>query len=383
MKQIVCSFCLVALATFAGCTSEGPRPLALQAVDYDALVGWGQETQESLIPLLREECRHLAGMPPEAHLGGDPAVIPNGTRVGDWSGACTALASVGAGREAARQYLETWFQPYAVDGEANYTGYFEPEFQGSLTRGGDYQVPVYARPRDLVRAKATDGSYVSGQWVSGQFRPYASRAEIDSGRLDGQGLELLWLRSPVDLFFLQIQGSGRVVLPDGRTVRLGFAARNGQAYVPIGRVLVRRGDLAADQVSMQTIRDWLAAHPDEARSVMEENPNYVFFRRLDDVDLSHGAPGAFGVALTPGRSLAVDRGMVPFAAPVWVETRLPDARGQVGDWRHLTLAQDIGTDIRGAGRGDLFTGWGAQAQAVAGGLHEGGRMVLLLPHPPA
>lgn len=378
MIRIPKRFAFAVIGLLAAC-SQTSQPLSLQPVDYAQLNGWSDESPEAMIPMLRAQCAHLARLPPATRLGGDPSIVHTGTTPSDWSGACAAIAAVQPGRAAARQLIETWFAPYEVEADARYTGYFEPEVRGALTRGGVYQTPVYAKPRSLVRTHATDGRVVVGQWVNGQFAPFPTRAQIDAGALDGQGLELVWLASPIDLFFLQIQGAGRVVLPDGSTLRLAYDGRNGQPYVPLGRVLVDENQLPPDQVSMQTIRDWLTAHPDQARTEMERNPNYVFFRRLDDVGPTEGAPGAFGIDLTPGRSLAVDRSVMPLGLPVWVETTLPTQGGMGGAWHHLTLAQDLGTDINGAGRADLYTGWGPQAQAVAGNLHAGGRMVLLLP----
>ncbi|AOX16381.1 murein transglycosylase A [Kozakia baliensis] len=385
MKKIVRASSFFLLATLAACATpeEQSQELAFTPVNYSTLNGWAQETPESLLPILRDECQRIERLPFETRLGGVPDFIRNGSLAGEWRGACEALRAVPNEAQAARTYFETWFVPYAINANAFYTGYYEPLVYASAQRGGEFQTPIYAKPADLVRARDTSGNWVNGRWQGQQFKPYYSRAEIDRGALAGQGLELAWLRSPEDLFFLQIQGSGRLFMTDGSTRRVGFAARNGQAYVPIGRVLVQQGELASNQVNMTTIRNWLAAHPDRAQAVLEQNPNYVFFRNISDISLDRGAPGALGVPLTPGRSLAVDRKTIPLGVPIWVETRLPDAQGHIGDWRHLTFAQDIGTDIKGAGRADLFTGWGPMAEMVAGNLHEHGRMIVLLPRPPA
>lgn len=370
---------LAALAFVAGCSTqnETSAPLSLTATSFDALAGWDREDFSSLLPVLRQNCHRVMQLPPETPLGGADE-LPYGREAGNWSAACAALETT----TDARSYVQTWFQPYVVDGKAFYTGYFEPQIEASLTRGGPYQTPVYGRPKDLVRTKATNGQMVTGRWDNGQFKSYYDRAQIDQGALDGQGLEIAWLKSPVDLFFLQIQGSGRLILPDGSQIRMSYDGKNGQPYVPLGRVLVEDNELASSAVSMDSIRGWLEAHPDRMMAMMERNPNYVFFRR-DDGSLAQGATGAFGVPLTAGRSVAVDRSVIPFATPLWIETKLPDAKGQPAPWQHLVFAQDIGTDIKGAGRADLFTGWGAFAQYVAGNLHEEGRMVVLLPRPPA
>ncbi|KXV68715.1 murein transglycosylase, partial [Gluconobacter japonicus] len=195
---------LAALAFVAGCATqnETSAPLSLTATSFDALAGWDREDFSSLLPVLRQNCHRVMQLPPETPLGGADE-LPYGREAGNWSAACAALETT----TDARSYVQTWFQPYAVDGNAFYTGYFEPQIEASLTRGGPYQTPVYGRPKDLVRTKATNGQMVTGRWENGQFKPYYDRAQIDQGALDGQGLEIAWLKSPVDLFFLQIQGS--------------------------------------------------------------------------------------------------------------------------------------------------------------------------------
>ncbi|KXV68655.1 murein transglycosylase, partial [Gluconobacter japonicus] len=195
---------LAALAFVAGCATqnETSAPLSLTATSFDALAGWNREDFSSLLPVLRQNCHRVMQLPPETPLGGADE-LPYGREAGNWSAACAALETT----TDARSYVQTWFQPYAVDGGAFYTGYFEPQIEASLTRGGPYQTPVYERPKDLVRTKATNGQMVTGRWDNGQFKPYYDRAQIDQGALDGQGLEIAWLKSPVDLFFLQIQGS--------------------------------------------------------------------------------------------------------------------------------------------------------------------------------
>jgi len=371
-------------ALLASCTVAPPGGAVFTATDFSTLTGWTTEQHAPLVPVFLEECRTLAHLPPETYMGGSPAATPIGTHAGDWAAACTAAQSVPMGDDAAAKgFFEHWFTPYQVTGEngtnARFTGYFEPEIRGSLERGGIFQTPLYARPNDLIRAKATNGEMLSGHYVGSQFQPYDSRAQIDAGSLNGRAPVLMWLADPIDLFFLQIQGSGRVRLVDGQIRHVGYDGRNGQPYVPLGRVLVQQGALASDQVSMQSIRAWLVAHPDDARQTMEKNPNYVFFRVLDQQNDARGAPGALGVPLTPSRSLAVDRNFVPLSAPVWVETKVPLAGGQSGAWNHLAFAQDLGAGIKGPTRADLYLGWGPEAERMAGNLHADGQIVVLLP----
>ncbi len=240
------------------------------------------------------------------------------------------------------------------------------------------------RPADLVMVElglfrpAWRGERIAGRVENGQLKPYASRAEIERGALAQRGLELFWVDDAVDAFFLHIQGSGRVRLPDGTVARIGYDGQNGHPYVPIGRLLAERGALPRDEVSMQTIRAWLAAHLGEAAALMEENPSYVFFREIAGPADAGGPLGAQGVALTAGRSLAVDRAFLPLGAPIWLDLEDP-AEGN-GRLRRLVVAQDTGGAIRGPVRGDLFWGFGPQAAERAGMMKDRGTYYILLPH---
>lgn len=267
---------------------------------------------------------------------------------------------------AARRVLERWFRPYriAARGEAigRFTGYFEITLRGATRRGGAYRIPIYAPPRDLAR-----------------HQPYLTRAEIAvaaTRRVWPVGIRprvLLWADDPVAVFFLHIQGSGRVRLRGGGTVRLGYAGNNGRRYVAIGRLMAARGLLPRGGISMATIVAWLRTHPRRGRALMAENPRYIFFREI----VGPGPIGAAGVALTPGRSLAVDADRVPLGTPLWLETRWPGAGAR--PLRRLMVAQDTGTAIKGAVRGDIFWGSGAAAARLAGRMNENGRYYPLLP----
>ena len=203
--------------------------------------------------------------------------------------------------------------------------------------------------------------------------PYWTRREIVAGALDGRAPVAVWVDDPVDLFFMHVQGSGTIALADGGRLRLGYAGGNGRPYVAIGRVLVERGAMALPEVSMQSIRGWLAAHPAEAAAVMDANPSYVFFREIE----GEGPLGTEGVALTPGRSLAVDRRFVPLGVPLWLEASDPlDASRPL---RRLMVAQDTGGAINGAVRADFYWGFGDEAGAQAGRMKQQGRMWVLLP----
>ncbi|MGH6961386.1 MAG: murein transglycosylase A, partial [Dongiaceae bacterium] len=290
-----------------------------------------------------------------------------------------ALDGVGGGEDPARRYFETVFAPFAVAGpdgaDGLITGYYEPELAGSRSRSPAFPAPIYRKPPDLVVVDV-NGESVVRRIEDGRLEPYPTRAEIDAGALAGRKLELLWLTDPIDAFFLQVQGSGRVRLAEGSTMRVGYAASNGHPFVAIARRLIERGELTRESASMQAVRDWLRAHPHDATALMQENPRYIFFREIE----GDGPVGAQGVVLTAGRSLAVDGGLMPLGAPLWLDTTWPAGTPLAGQpLRRLMIAQDVGGAIKGAVRGDVFWGTGEAALALAGPMRQRGRYYLLLP----
>jgi len=273
-----------------------------------------------------------------------------------------ALSAGAQTREAARDFFEREFCAFRVrpaEGGGFFTGYYEPEVIGSRVRTDRFTVPLY-RPPDDLDAGGT---------------PYHDRRAIESGALVGRGLEIVWLESAVDAFFIHVQGSARVRLIDGGVLRLSYAAKSGHAYTPIGRVLRERGALPAGGVTMGSIRAWLAAHPAEAREVMWANRSFIFFRESECLAPEEGPLAAAGVPLTAGRSLAVDRTIHTFHSPVFVETVLPDGT----PLRRLLIAQDTGSAIVGPARGDIFFGTGDKAGAIAGAMQSAGTFWLLAP----
>jgi membrane-bound lytic murein transglycosylase A len=284
-------------------------------------------------------------------------------------------------------FFETHFEPFAVtnrgEPEGLFTGYYEPTLDGSRVRTERFSVPLYGRPPELLTVdlgrfrEEWRGERLAGRLEGAAVVPFADRRAIHRGALAGRRLEVLWVDDPVDAFFLEIQGSGRVRLPDGEEVRVGYAGQNGHPYTAIGRVLVERGALPRQAVSLQSIRRWLEDHPQWARDLLERNASYVFFRILD----GDGPRGAQGVVLSPGRSLAVDRRFLPLGAPVWLTTTVPGpAQGTPEEpFRRLLVTQDTGGAIRGPVRGDVFFGPGEEAAWRAGHLKRPGRLWLLLP----
>lgn len=362
--------------------------LVLEPAAFEDLPGWKADDLSEAMPALLASCRVLARRPLSDPLGPDGLA---GT-AGDWREPCAAASRLrGAGTPAIRVFLEETFRPWAVSNrgerEGLFTGYYEPSLRGSRRRHVEFQTPLHARPPELVEVdlgafrEDLGGRRIAGRVEDGRLRPYHDRSAIDRGALGGRGLEIVWVDGPVDAFFLQVQGSGRVVMEDGTVLRLGYAAQNGHPYTAIGRELVERGEMEMEEVSLQTIRAWLEAHPEEAGEVMAANASYVFFRRLE----GPGPLGSLGVALTPGRSLAVDRTFLPLGAPLWLDAEAPlvpagaDAPAGARSLRRLMVAQDTGGAIRGPVRGDVFWGPGDRAEIVAGHMKHPGRLWLLLP----
>ncbi len=289
--------------------------------------------------------------------------------------------------EAARAFFETLYTPHRIEptGEPGLvTGYYEPEVAGAQAKGGRFQVPVYGRPTDLVpltldlmRARYNDRLTSMRQSQAGLV-PYHTRAEIGAGALAGRGLELLYLDDAVELFFMQVQGSGRVTLAEGESVRLSYAGKNGHPYTSIGRLLVERGELAAADASMPGVKRWLRADAERGTRLMAENASYVFFRELNAEESRDGPLGAQGVTLTPGRSLAVDAALHALGTPVLVTA--PDLKTPDGaPFRRLMIAQDVGSAIRGPERGDIFWGCGEGAGTMAGTTKAAAKFIVLLP----
>ncbi|WP_264712190.1 murein transglycosylase A [Limobrevibacterium gyesilva] len=342
----------------------GPGP-ALTPVDFAQVPGWTTDKAAQALPAFLASCDQMASAPAQ-QLGGQGEAAARGGTPAQWQASCAAARAVPPGDDAAaRSFFEAAFQPFGLssDGSAQglFTGYYEPEVAGARAPGGIYRYPIYRRPADLPPGRAT---------------PYFSRADIEAGALNRKRLELLWLADPIDVFFLHIQGAGRIRLPNGQIVRVSYDGQNGQTYVPIGRVLVDRGEMTLDQVSMQTIRGWLVSHPEQAREVMNQNPSYVFFREVNGVSADVGPPGALGAPLAPGRSVAVDKGYIPLGAPLWIDTLDPLDGSKM---RRVMVAQDLGGAIRGPVRADIFFGWGKEAEERAGRMRQQGIAFLFLP----
>ncbi len=353
----------------------------LQRVEFKDLAGWTSDDLDESLEVFRRSSIEIltqgVGFLSPARHGGIRA---------SWIETCRA------GLEAAdaRQFFESRFRPYRVRDrqwpEGLFTGYFEPEVEGSRAPSSTFNVPVYRRPPDLlsfppdVRARS---GLAYGKMVAGEPEAYLTRMEIERGALAGQGLEIAYLRDWADAYFIHVQGSGRVRLEDGSKIRLTFDAKSGRPYASIGSLLVERGAFAHEDVSMQSIRGWMAAHPNEARQLMWENQSFIFLREVQLENPGLGALGAQHVQLTPRRSLAVDRSEWMLGTPIWLDMQVPSGGGGTMPFHQLLIAQDTGSAIKGPARGDIFWGFGEEAGRIAGPMKSAGLMTVLLPIPVA
>ena len=382
-----------------------PAPPLLRRVSFDDLPGWASDTHHDILPAIQSSCGALRPMRPDFVLGGQADAMLRAGTAAAWQGLCLEIRALeralprppraGSGRAhdrrvaawlaarhlAVREFIEARFEPFAA-GAGIMTGYYEPILRGAAEPGEVFRTPLHSRPPELVETAVPNNPLRRrfGMMVEGRIEPFHDRAAIDTGALAGRALELVWVDDPADAFFLHIQGSGRVVLPNGEVMRVGYAGHNGRGYVAIGRLLIERGEIAREQMSMQAIRAWLtSAGHDRATEVLRGNPSYVFFRRVEGLTLDQGPIGAMGVPLTPGRSVAVDRAFIPLGAPMWVMVKDPLARRDTPPAGRLVVAQDTGGAIRGPARTDFFQGWGAEAGERAGRMRDEAEVFVLLP----
>ncbi len=325
--------------------------LQLYPSDFSVLPGWTTEDHAAALRAFQQSCKHWRNKPGDKVLSGSFQL----GRIADWQRVCSR--PVMHGQE--RQFFEQWFKPYAVGENGSFdglfTGYYLPELHGSYQRSARYNVPIYRMP-------------------GGSLRRY-SRTQIKSGALANKGLELLWVDNEIDAFFMEVQGSGRVIMEDGSVRGLGFAGGNGHEYYAIGKTLVDNGEIAKEDISMQTIRAWIEQHPGEGEQLMLSNASYVYFR-FTQADPNVGPSGAMAVPLTAQHSLAIDRKHLPLGIPIWLDVDHP-VQGQ--RLRRLVMAQDTGGAIKGAIRGDLYWGQGEKASKMAGPMKSRGYYFLLVP----
>lgn len=323
------------LALFFGLAAL--MPASAQVLDFESLPDWDKDDHLAALHSFQRTC-DLLDQP-------------------DWQPICQVAATVPANESAARAFFELLFRPVLVGSPpALFTGYYEPVLQGSPVRTARYAWPIYSRPPELRDGVA---------WYD--------RATIERGILAGRGLEIAWLDDPVEAFFLHIQGSGRIQMTDGRILRVGYAGSNGYAYRSIGAALVQQGSMTQDQLSAQSIRAWVRSNPSAGASLLNQNPSYVFFRKLPNLAAEQGPIGAMGRSITPLRSVAVDPAHVTLGTPVWIEKEGAEPM------HRLMVAQDTGGAIKGAQRADIYYGTGEAAGLAAGSIKDAGRLIMLLP----
>ncbi|CUH85462.1 murein transglycosylase A [Thalassovita mediterranea] len=326
----------LAAASLAGllAASSAQAELSYKILNFQDLDGWAKDDHASALATFRNTCMDMD----------QP----------DYAALCALADTI----ENPRAFFELFFRPVLIEEagkDAMFTGYFEPELDGSLTQTSRYRYPVYAKPREA-----------QGQWLT--------REQIETGpTMKGRGLEIAWVDDPVELFFLQIQGSGRIRLPSGAHIRVGYGGNNGHNYRSVGQELIRRGVYQPHQVSAQVIQNWVRRNPVDGAALLRTNPSYVFFRKVTRVSPEQGPLGAMNRSITALRSIAVDPRYTPLGAPVWVE------KDGEGPMRRLMIAQDTGSAIKGAQRADIFFGTGDVAGKAAGRLRDPGRMYVLMP----
>ncbi len=354
-------FCAALCLLLTACSFGRPDKLTLEPVNFGKLPGWESDKQQEAFKTYLKSCDVLLLRRPSSDYGpGDLAAS-----VSIWQENCNIAKQAAVVDDVtARAFFERYFVPFLAknhyDSVGLFTGYYEPLMRGSRTRTELYQMPVYALPPEVQ-----DGV------------PYYAREQIYNGVLAGRGLELAWVNDPIELFFTEVQGSGRIQLDSGEQIQIGFAGRNNHPYTAIGKILVEEGALAKENVSMQTIKDWLRANPARAKEIMEKNESYVFFRVL----VGESPIGAQSIALTPERSLAVDLNFLALGIPIYLDTALPGSPTQGASlYRRLFIAQDTGGAIKGPVRADIFFGFGPNAEWLAGHMKGSGEMYILLPH---
>lgn len=323
------------LALFLTTAAQTMATPTYTLLGYDDLDGWAGDDHAAALDVFIQTCGDI--------------------QRDEWARLCAFAKDA----PAARDFFELFFQPVLIEDGSDmlFTGYYEPQLSGALQPDDQYRYPLYRLPAD-----ARPGA------------PYLTRREIEeTAALEGRGLEIAWLRDPVDRFFLQVQGSGRIRLPDGNLVRVGYAGKNGHDYTSIGGLLVERGTFEPHEVSAQVIKNWVRNNPEDGQSLLWENDSYVFFREVNEVPPDRGPLGAMNRSITPMRSIAVDPELNLLGAPVWIEKDGADPM------RRLMIAQDTGSAIRGAQRADIFFGTGDAAGRAAGRIKDGGRMVVLMP----
>lgn len=391
-RVIACGIGLVLMSATAGSGGDAPGNIAnggvqapgarLEALTFAALAGWPDDDHDAAFTTFLRSCRAMGD--------GAPALRPAAETGVRLAAACEAALRW---EGTARAYFERHFTPHRVlpeTGRPFLTGYYEPEYDGAREADATFSAPLRARPSDHVRFETGETppgwpeGLIAGRRTVDGYQPYPDRAAIEDGALGDAAAPLVFLRHPAEAFIIHVQGSARIRLAEGGVMRVGYAGRNGHPYTSIGRLLVERGQMSRDEMSLERLLGWLQdpQNQAQARALMRENRSYIFFAENTALAPEEGPVGGAGVPLTPHRSLAIDRGIWPYGLPVWLQGVLPDADGAGQQLARLMIAQDTGAAIIGPARGDYFTGSGARAGDQAGFIRHRPDFVVLLPRPP-
>jgi membrane-bound lytic murein transglycosylase A len=350
---------------------------ALEPATFAALDGWNDDDHAAALKTFRASCQPILKRKARVMLGRH---FEEALRQ-----VCERLAKLDASADgaAARRFFEENFRPVRITRlgeEAGFlTGYYEPEVEGRRMASDEFNVPIYRQPGLIARLRAAIGRMVRHR-IGRQAVGPLDRAAIEDGALKDRGLELCWLKDPVDAFFIHIQGSARIRLEDGKLLRINYDASNGLPYTPVGRVLIERGIIPREQMSMDAIRTYFAEEPEDAREIMRMNKSFAFFREVGDLAADSEPAGAQGVNLVRGRSIAVDKAIHVYGTPFWIDAELPiESEKPTTHFRRLMVAQDTGGAIVGPARADIYFGAGIDAGTVSGRIRHAGKFFILVP----
>lgn len=361
-----------------------PLKPTFRQVSFSQLPGWDTAELKKSLLTFQTSCRAFIKQNPERVVGTEKIEL----QAKDWQPACHAALKINpVDEKLAKLFFQKWFVPVEFYDykpmKGLFTGYYLPLVKGSYTKSEEFSVPIYEAPSNLVSVDLSlfspdfKNRKIAGRVVGNKLVPYYTREQINKGAINDKARVLLWIHSPIDRLFLEIQGSGIVELEDGKRVYIGYDGQNGAPYTAIAGVLIKRGLMTKHNASMQAIKRYLLAHPNEMDEVINQNKSFIFFRKLT----LDAALGSQGVALTPGYSLAIDKAWVPMGAPLWLSTTRPDSKNPKNNkpMQRLMIAQDTGGAIRGKVRSDVFWGGGDRATLIAGHMKNEGHYWLLLP----
>lgn len=357
--------------------------LILSKTTFDRLPAWQNDSSSDALTAFNKSCKKILLRDPKIDFN---EKMPQAGSVQQWQTICLAAQQLkNPDNKMAKEFFESWFDPYLVRNNFNshgiFTGYYLPLLTASLKQDKHYSVPIYSLPDDLVRVNLglfkpeLKHKRIVGQIKNHKLIPYPDRAEIMSLNPQKQVNVLAWGDNAVDVFFAQIQGSAILQLPNQQQFLIGYAGENGHAYTPIGKILIANGALTKKTVSMQTIKSWLASHPEQVNFILNHDASYIFFQRLK----GNSPYGAEGVPLTPERTLAVDTRYIPLGVPIWLSTHVPSTNATPNSYQRLMMAQDTGGAIKGVIRADIYFGAGEDAAFKAGNMQYSGKYWLLLP----